>query len=759
MRKIVSLLTISLLISLSSYHAVYADGQDKLDFAAGLEEALGHFYAIELNLDAGDGTLAKTHALHPISELYDAMKPQLQAESPAFDSQFQSTLTALSETASVDVSRTQAQAALDDAKDLIEQARTLVVGDALSDDYHFKLLLMKTLLETSSAEYGEAVSDGMVVEMAEFQDGSAFVWRSQQILNEIKDDISMDAVDDIESAYMSLNDAYDQRVDPPVVAGIVDDILGQIDDIAEAEADERLSFAAGLEEAIGHFHAIEHNLDERNGVLAETHALHPIAELYDAMKPQLQAADPGFDRSFKTMLDGLRNAASVNVPLMQAKNALDNARAQVEDARMLVVGEFLSDDRDFKLGLMKTLLETASAEYGEAVSDGVVVEMAEFQDGSAFVWRSQQIFDEIMADVESVDYDSIQSSFMELDEAFDDLVDPPQVAMTVSDLISKIDSITQKDLREKLDFAAGLEEAIGHFHAIELNLNERNGVLAAVHATHPIAELYDAMKPQLEEADPEFDAKFHTMLTNLKDTASVDVSMTQAKRALNDARSLVEEARLLVVGDALSDDRDFKLRLMKTLLETSSAEYGEAVSDGMVVEMAEFQDGSAFVWRSQQIFEEVRADLSMDDVTNIADIYDELNTAYDDKLVHSEVAALTNGIISRIDAITGDSSAGLSDHIGAIRTLLADARSEYASGNTDLALSYATKAYLDHFEFLEAPLIQADERDFMVEVEELMRQQLRTSIKEGASTFHVSSLIDTVLTHVDTVESILIDEN
>ena len=69
-----------------------------------------------------------------------------------------------------------------------------------------------------------------------------------------------------------------------------------------------------------------------------------------------------------------------------------------------------------------------------------------------------------------------------------------------------------------LDFAAGLEETLGHFWAIELNLNESNAQLAAVHATHPIAELYDAMKPQLESASPELDARFQETLVNLKDT-------------------------------------------------------------------------------------------------------------------------------------------------------------------------------------------------------------------------------------------------
>ena len=56
---------------------------------------------------------------------------------------------------------------------------------------------------------------------------------------------------------------------------------------------------------------------------------------------------------------------------------------------------------------------------------------------------------------------------------------------------------------EKLEFAGYLEESLGHFWAIEQNLDDNNAELALVHATHPIAELYLLMKPELVEANPE----------------------------------------------------------------------------------------------------------------------------------------------------------------------------------------------------------------------------------------------------------------
>ena len=747
----VILIALSVILAVPTSQVAFAGGQEKLDFAAGLEEALGHFWAIELNLDQRNAELAVIHATHPIAELYDAMHPELAAADPDLDDLFRTTLVDLKDTASVSVSRTQAQAAIEDAKDLVEDARMAVVGDVLSDDPHFKLLLMKSLLETSISEYKVAIVDGQIGEMAEFQDGKAFVVRSQAILGEITSDID---AGNMNAFFAGLLAAYDSTADPAEVESITRNIINGIDREANKLADERLDFAGGLEEALGHFRAIELNLDEQNAELAVVHATHPIAELYDSMSPQLSAADPSLDDQFRNMLVDLKDTASVDVSRVQAQAALEDAKDLVGVVRASVVGEVLSDDTSFKMQLMKSLLMTSMAEYKVAVVEDLV---AELQDGSAFVWRSQQILNEVRSDIDVGDMDDI---YADLWLSYATSADPSKIDEITNSIINRIDRTTGFVDQERLDFAAGLEEALGHFSAIELNLDQRNAELAVIHATHPIAELYDSMSPQLSAADPSLDDQFRTTLVDLKDTASVFVSRAMAQAAIEDAKDLVEDARAAVVGDELSNDAFFKLRLMKSLLDTSIAEYKAAIIDGEIGEMAEFQDGYAFVVRSQVIFGEVRTAVSAADAGDIDALYVEILAAYDDRSDPAIVDSLTSGVISRIDSITGDSATGLLDYVANIRALLADARAEYIKGtdeSTALALSYATKSYLDNYEFIEGPLIDAGERDLMVEVELMMREDLRNLIKQGAPTSQVAGLIDSILDKLDTIEGILED--
>lgn len=321
-------------------------------------------------------------------------------------------------------------------------------------------------------------------------------------------------------------------------------------------------------------------------------------------------------------------------------------------------------------------------------------------------------------------------------------------------MISTSPLIFAESDQDKLSFASSLEETLGHFWALEQNLDEKNAELALVHATHPVAELYDSMKPILQASDPVLDSQVQTILMNLGQKATTTVSRDQAQQAIDDAKEVVSIARQTVVGSELSNDPDFKINLMKILLQTSIAEYHEAVSDGVIGEMAEFQDGSAFVWRSQQIFDEVKSDLPEHEVEEIEELYTGLWNAYDNRADPEDVETISGGIIHEIDEILGLESedADLIVYVDTIKSLLTQAKTEYANGNTDLALSLATKAYLDNFEFLEAPLVQAGQQELMEKVETNMRIELRDMIKTGAPSSEVNQKIDAIISDMDIVQ-------
>ena len=307
--------------------------------------------------------------------------------------------------------------------------------------------------------------------------------------------------------------------------------------------------------------------------------------------------------------------------------------------------------------------------------------------------------------------------------------------------------------QDKVDFASYLEETLGHFWAIEQNLDEKNAELALVHATHPIAELYDLMKPQLKQSDPILDEQVQDTLMQLQHRATTDVSREQAQKALEDAKGVVEIARSTIVGDELSNDPTFKAELIKNLLETSISEYSEAVSDGAIEEMAEFQDGSAFVWRSEQIFNSIQSDIDSTMADEINEYYEDLWNAYDIRADPSVVDKDADMIIGEINGMLGTKTQDddLLVYVNNIHDLLEQTKQAYENGNNDLALSLATKAYLDNYEFLEGPLVETGHKDLMEEGETMLRIELRDMIKQGKPTSEVNAQIDAILEKMDTV--------
>jgi predicted secreted protein with PEFG-CTERM motif len=310
---------------------------------------------------------------------------------------------------------------------------------------------------------------------------------------------------------------------------------------------------------------------------------------------------------------------------------------------------------------------------------------------------------------------------------------------------------------DKLSFAGSLEETLGHFWAIEKNLDDNNAELALVHATHPIAELYASMKPDLKAANPEFDAKIQKILMDLGKKTGSDVTREDAQTALDEAKEIIQEARVLIVGNDLSQDTTFKAKLMQGLLKTSIGEYSEGVKNGQIEMMAEFQDGSAFVWRSQQIFDEIKSDMPEDSVKEITKSYEQLWNAYTVNAEPIQIETIANDMINDLDQVTGEKTENtdLSVYVQNIHDLLIDAKAKYADGDKDTALSLATKAYLDNFEYLEAPLVKSGQEDLMKELETMMRIDLRDMINNDAPVSEVGQQVDTIILKMDTVAKIV----
>jgi hypothetical protein len=205
---------------------------------------------------------------------------------------------------------------------------------------------------------------------------------------------------------------------------------------------------------------------------------------------------------------------------------------------------------------------------------------------------------------------------------------------------------------EKLEFAITLQQTLGHFWAIEKNLDDNNTKLALVHATHPISELYETMSEQLVDY-PIFAEKLKKSLLELKDKASTKVDREDAKAALSSSKEIIGEAAKIAISPTLYYEPAFKMQQINALLEITKVEYDEAIDYGIIVEMAEFQDGSAFVWRSQQIFESLQNDIPREKVLEINENYDMIWIGFDNKISPPTMVKQIDILIEQFEDLSG----------------------------------------------------------------------------------------------------------
>ncbi|MCA9820789.1 MAG: hypothetical protein KC440_08740 [Nitrosarchaeum sp.] len=94
-------------------------------------------------------------------------------------------------------------------------------------------------------------------------------------------------------------------------------------------------------------------------------------------------------------------------------------------------------------------------------------------------------------------------------------------------------------------------------------------------------------------------------------------------------------------------------------------------------------------------------------------------------------------------------------YIENIHNLLNQVKTKYAQGDKEAALTLATSAYLDNFEFLELPLKEAGQRELVDEMEDLMRIELRDMITNDAPISAVNQHVDIILEKIDIVAKVV----
>jgi hypothetical protein len=315
-------------------------------------------------------------------------------------------------------------------------------------------------------------------------------------------------------------------------------------------------------------------------------------------------------------------------------------------------------------------------------------------------------------------------------------------------------------------FKSNLEQIAGHLNAALMNKDSGNDTLALAHAFHPVAEVYTIIEPIIANTNSTLNQTLSADLSNITDMVRF-VSAAEFSGAVMDAKQLLNETSDAVVPSQLRDNVTFNIRVAIDLLNTAVAEYEEAISNNSIAQIVEYQDAQAFIARgidrAESIFEQESAEIPQNMTESVVAEVKAMFLDLDNQILSiaspETVASTIQGITDELSKVAGITEPGVEANspsilISNIRDLLDQAITAYSNQNYSQAESLAIEAYLENYEYIEAPLADLD-NSLMEDIEVMLREELRQQIQNRVPLQEIQQQIVTINNNLNDAENLL----
>jgi hypothetical protein len=304
-------------------------------------------------------------------------------------------------------------------------------------------------------------------------------------------------------------------------------------------------------------------------------------------------------------------------------------------------------------------------------------------------------------------------------------------------VVGQMNGTQQQNQTDYTGFHSNVEQIIGHIEKAEENKISNNDTLTLGHALHPIEEVLTLITIPLSTTDNNLNDTYFRDLYHLSALASsgnstVDEFNDKTKSSIELSNKVITT----VIPATVLGTTEHNVSVIKDLLTISGSEYKEGVSGGDIILELEYQDGSAFIDRAYTLFNNTQ-NISNDTQTitvllsHFANLTDSVQNLHDPSIIDQIIQEINMGLSPKDNSTTSiDSPTQTSqDYIATIRGLLNEVITAHESNDKTKAKELATTAYLDNFEYIEAPI----GKELSDRGEALLREKLREQIDGNAS--------------------------
>jgi hypothetical protein len=303
---------------------------------------------------------------------------------------------------------------------------------------------------------------------------------------------------------------------------------------------------------------------------------------------------------------------------------------------------------------------------------------------------------------------------------------------------------------EDVALGSSLAQIRGH-HRVSVELYERGDREgAAIHASHPVAEILDSIRGELDELDPALAGRLDRALEQGVKAVADGVSPARLASVYERAAVVTADAQAAAVG--ADPEAAYTGSVIAALLGTAGHEYDEAVEGESIELVVEYQDGYAFVNEAHAMYRSVAADVrgaAPKEAAEVEEAWRDLARALatpqppakpapvDDVEVAADLigAELAETVGARLESAREPAEVGAE-----IEELLTEVVAAYRAGNPEEAGELAAEAYLENYEVIEAEVIELAP-EVNQQLEPLLGAELRRRIREGAPASEIAAMV------------------
>jgi high-affinity iron transporter len=303
----------------------------------------------------------------------------------------------------------------------------------------------------------------------------------------------------------------------------------------------------------------------------------------------------------------------------------------------------------------------------------------------------------------------------------------------------------------------------------EQRLAEDNREMAFAHAFIPHTTTFPAIKDQMIETSGQQSAsQLESLLTDLPlKMRTGEYSREEAIESIRQIRILLDEISQQSIGPQYLSDKGMVSQVIVFLLRDAIQSYSTIfnASSGSgsenLPQNINYENAIGLIQIAHQNYQDTLSSLIEDSrrKDEIESFFIELENSVAQRMDNESILRLVTAIERDLaeELTVSEGSESTSEHqqyFATIRTLLSNVTSEVGKGNYEQADQYATTAYLDNYEYLEAP-IEKHDPNLMLSIEVEMREELRQMIEARESPQAINTFVNGILTKLDEAEELL----